>query len=207
MLSSVRSLVALGAQVALVGHAPDTIDWRDFREHLGLTGIEASEFHLLSSTERDHPQRLPIDDIFTADSCVIDLDNADQFRFVADLPVHTWPAARLVGDLSRLSTFSPPIAREILERLDTVAGSTTDTQWLGGDDRQVNLTATFQEVMRTANLRLALIRDNQALHLISRHESRFSEVGRTSPDLLALAAFATATRLDFDATMHLASQG
>ncbi|CAN5596020.1 ribokinase [soil metagenome] len=105
------------------------------------------------------PQRgmkIDVDTLFGADTCLIDVDDLDLYRFLVDLPVHTRPGATLLGTLTYLDRDSV-LTEEILARVDAVVGSSRDARALLHACSDQDAARQFQHLMVGSNLRLAVI--------------------------------------------------
>ncbi|MBX3070191.1 MAG: hypothetical protein KF883_06855 [Thermomicrobiales bacterium] len=197
-IDTALALASGRASAALVARLLDTDESRVQLERLDAAGIDLEHVERASLAEFDVPMALPIDAMFSADCCLVDLADADRFRFLVDLPVHTWPAARLAGRLERLSTFPEQTGREILERIDSIAGRVEDAFWLTGSADPGSIISTLHHLMQNGNLRLGLISDGRSVHAISRSEVMSVAVDRPPlpAALLSSVVYATACRLD-----------
>jgi hypothetical protein len=197
-IDTALALASGRASITLVARLLDTDESRAQLERLSAAGIDVEHVDRSSPDEFDAPMALPIDAMFSADCCLVDLADPDRFRFLVDLPVHTWPAARLAGRLERLSTFPEQTSREILERIDSIAGRIEDAFSLTGSSDPDSIIPALQNLMQNGNLRLALISDGSSVHAISRSEVISAVLDRPPlpATLLSSVVYATACRLD-----------
>lgn len=103
--------------------------------------------------------RVDIDTLFAKDLCYIDVDDLALFRFLADLPVHTNPNAKLLGSLSRLAESPEQSMADIISRLDAVVGSTRDVMTITGTDSKTDAIMRLQSMLPGSNLRFAAVTD------------------------------------------------
>jgi ribokinase len=181
--NSAVAAARLGAKVHLVTRLGSDDEARLVRERLIAEGIEMAGVRhspsaptdesivIVSTTTGDRtilwkqgarPARgetIDIEGLFGADVCLIDTDDMALFRFLADLPVHTLPNAKLVGTLSYLSASHATAFSDILPRLDGFVGSRRDAGRIWGETKLPALVRAIQRTMWGSNLRCAAITD------------------------------------------------
>ncbi len=180
-LRSAFVLTQLGFAVTLVATTPPDSDPSPLRAKLASSGIDSQ--HISPGGTLG----LPIDEMFGSDCCLVDIANVTRFRFLADLPVHTWPGARLAGVIDRLAGADEVIAREIIERLDAVTGSLSAAISVMSISDENDLRNALQQTMQTANLRHALLQSDRG-DLI--------QIGRSSSERLGCRESATPPPLE-----------
>jgi len=146
-------LAELGFPVTFVSTMPEDENRFALLRRLAEAGID--DCHILISKD----QALPIDRLFSTQCCLVDISDLSRFRFLADLPVHTWPAIRMVGVVNRLVHANPRLIEEIIERLDAIAGSYDAAVALSGDTSDDSALLALQQSMAMTNLRHALLQN------------------------------------------------
>jgi sugar/nucleoside kinase (ribokinase family) len=148
--NSAVALARLGARVLLRAHVGDDEAGRTIRESLISEGIAVDSVTVVENqptdaatviVSRDPPDRtilwhqgarlirgdrIDIPGIFGQDVVLVDVDDTPLRRFLVDLPVHTLPAARLLGSLTYLDNPGVPDAFDLLMRHDVVVGNTRE---------------------------------------------------------------------------------
>jgi ribokinase len=178
--STVKSAVAaarLGASVQLTGRVGADRAGEQIRAFLQHEGIEVSglqEDPSLPTFERmvggeipraqgariSKGDRIDIDALFATDLALIDVDDLSLYRFLADLPVHTNPNAKLLGTLCYLVE-SPEVAmREIVPRLDAVIGTSRDAMAITETGSLAEAAGELQALIAGSNLRIAALIDD-----------------------------------------------
>ncbi len=162
------------------------------------------------------PQRgmkIDIESLFGADTCLIDVDDLDLYRFLIDLPVHTRPGATLLGTLTYLDRDSS-LTDEILARVDAVVGSSRDARALLDASSDHDAARQLQRSMVGSNLRLAVItQGDEGAVGITRDQIWQARAARVSPidttgagDAFAGAlAFMLAKRSPIEESLRFAS--
>ncbi|MGD9710584.1 MAG: hypothetical protein AB7V46_00785 [Thermomicrobiales bacterium] len=151
-LRAAARLAALGFDVSLVAKLPANADAAEVRRALLQAGVGTDHV-----TNAETGTALPVDAMFTARCCLLDLSDMGRFRFLVDLPVHTWPGARLAGCIDRIIEADAVPAREICQRIDAVAGSLPAAIELTGARGPNEALRVMQTWMLSGNLRLAVV--------------------------------------------------
>jgi sugar/nucleoside kinase (ribokinase family) len=97
--------------------------------------------------------RIDIDALFGADLAVIDVDDDRLRRFLADLPVHTYPSTRLLGTLSYLEERLREEELAELFRFDYLVGNQREVSRITGANDLPSALELLQELMVGSNLR------------------------------------------------------
>lgn len=106
--------------------------------------------------------RIDIANLFSAGICFVDVDDLPLYRFLADLPVHTNPHAKLLGSLTNLTESPETSLSEIIPRLDAVVGSSQDASAITGAGSTAEACVRCQQAMIGNNLRFAAITDGSS---------------------------------------------
>lgn len=97
--------------------------------------------------------RLAIDALYDADLVLLDVDDSRLRRFLVDLPVHTYPAARLLGTLNYVDNASDAELWDDLLRCDLLVGNERDLMEITGASSLTEAAKCLQSRMRGSNLR------------------------------------------------------
>lgn len=101
--------------------------------------------------------KIDIDALFSADITVIDCVDYDLRQFLADLPAHTRPTARLLGTLTYFENVVADDKLEIALRHDILVGNEREYKELIGCDDAEHCLRTVANAMPGASLRLAVM--------------------------------------------------
>jgi sugar/nucleoside kinase (ribokinase family) len=193
MVISAVAAARLGALVRLTGRIGADRAGEELRAFLLQEGIDVAglqEDASLPTTERivggerrraqgariAKGDRIDIDALFTTDLALIDVDDLALYRFLADLPVHTNPNAKLLGTLGYLAESPEAAMREIVPRLDVVAGSSRDAMAITETASPSAAAGELQDLITGSNLRMAALIDDE-----------LSVVGVTADQMLYVA--------------------
>lgn len=173
----------LGAEVAFAGRVDHGQYGVDMIARLTREGIDTSELLIdpvsppdeaLASVSRATGEpttlrtqggsiakdaKLNIDALFSADICFVDVDDLALYRFLADLPVHTNPSAKLLGALTHLAESPGASASQIITRLDAVVGTAREAMSVLKTTSVTDACSLIQKEMTGSNLRFAAITD------------------------------------------------
>jgi hypothetical protein len=214
-----REATRLGARCFLVSRVTDSGSGLGLLENLDKAGIEITHVERMCRTSLESSggiatpalgMKIPVDALFTADICLIDLADLRLFRFLVDLPVHTYPTARLLGLLTRLPSASDARSSEIIERLDAIAGTDEDLLRITGAGTLLGALAATQAVARAANLHQSFVRAGDRAIALDRERCyavRFDQETRPWPEFAGAVAAGIARRSDIATILsHIAQQ-
>ncbi len=168
---------ALGARVELISAVGDDPAGRRLLEALTKAGIDCSLVKIdpdtptgqttvvISTVPPDRtifwrkgaiPRRghqIDIDRLFTRDLVILDSVDPLLRRFLIDLPVHTYPNARILVPLTYVVDFPGNDELDSVVRCDALVGSAHELGHLTGCDSLEAAIASIQSRMRVSNLR------------------------------------------------------
>lgn len=191
-------LSKMAFDLSLVATISESSNAEVFVDQLSVLGL--ARHSIIRTDQPETAGALPIDEMFSADSCLLDLSDLKRLRFLVDLPVHTWPGARLLCSLDRIAGGDSVMVREICKRIDAVAGSITSAMQITGSAVPEPALQTLQAWMLTSNLKLALIGLGTGdLCAVTRsglltRQAQARSAPNALPALLAAVALSLATR-------------
>ena len=150
-----------GAQTALAALIPDdqrgdTITWR-----LGRSGVDVSRVERSSEPCLKMGDLIDVAGLFDMDAVLIAVSDPRLHRFLADLPVHTAPNARLLGLVDHLAESSEADACETVLRHDAIIATASQLCRLTGANQTPSALDVVQGTMIGHNLRMAAIWDEE----------------------------------------------
>lgn len=101
--------------------------------------------------------RIDIDRLFGNDLVVLDVPDPTLRRFLIDLPVHTYPGARLLVPLTYVVDFPGPDEIDSVERCDAIVGSSAELCAAMQTDDLLDAIDRMQRRMRCSNLRAVAV--------------------------------------------------
>ena len=158
--------------------------------------------------------RIDIEALFATDVTVVDCVDLDLRRFVTDLPAHTRPGARLIGTLTYLADVVADDKIAIALRHDVLVGNEREYRELLGEGDAVKCASSMAELMRGANLRLAVMTRGERGSLAIQQDRTIAVPARSvraadstgAGDAFAGAlAFALALRWDIEESLRFAN--
>lgn len=179
--NAAAAAAALGARVDFVSAVGSDAIGRQLLNRLESAGIDVSRVKLSTGlptdrttviTSLDPPNRtifwqqgafpkrgdrIDIDRLFSRHLVVLDSVDPALRRFLIDLPVHTYPDARILVPMAYVVDFPGPDEIDSIVRCDALVGSESELLALTGTESLDTGISALQERMLVSNLRWAAI--------------------------------------------------
>jgi sugar/nucleoside kinase (ribokinase family) len=104
-----------------------------------------------------HGDPLPIEEFFSRDLVIIDVDDARLRQLLVDLPMHVSPRTRLLGTLTFLVEHAPDVGLDLALRHDYLAGNRRELFYLTGEASLERAIESLQREMIWSQVRFAAI--------------------------------------------------
>lgn len=177
------ALSRLGVSVMLVAAIGDDPEGRAIRDRLEAAGCDVRHLRVKTGTPTDacfilvapsdhgvdrtilweqgaRLQRgdpLPIEELFSHDLIIVDVDDPDLRQFLVDLPAHIAPRTQLVGPLVYLTELEPERGLRLALQHDVIVGNDDELCYLTGEVELEAAIERLQAAMPLHVTRLAAV--------------------------------------------------
>jgi sugar/nucleoside kinase (ribokinase family) len=180
------ALKRLGVDVSIASRVGDDLHGRSLLSELSDEGCDVQHVHVLENSATDrgvilvsgtgdqmdrtifwikgarlkHGDHLPIEEFFTRDLVIVDIDDPRLRLLLLDLPMHVSPRTRIFGTMTFLAELSPAQALELAYRQDYLVGNVAELIYATECSDRWSAFERFQQEMVLSQVRFAFFTDS-----------------------------------------------